>query len=104
MPIVSSQPKTIEIRAKCGERLLDVVDGGSKPDILFECRGATCGTCRVRILEGAHLIEPPSTLETQTLASLPGACMHDRLACQIRFKASQGALRIMTLPPSHESI
>lgn len=103
MPIVASQPRTIEIRANPGERLLDVVDGENKSDILFECRGATCGTCLVSIVDGAHLIEPPSTLETQTLLSLARQSAHDRLACQIRFNANQGTLQLRVLPPWHES-
>ena len=40
-----------------------------------------CGTCRVRILEGAHFLPKPSPLEARTLARVD-ADADVRLACQ----------------------
>lgn len=46
----------------------------------LNCRGrARCGSCRVRVVEGAELLSPPSPFER---SRLPDAKPELRLACQ----------------------
>jgi len=46
----------VEVVAREGEMLLEVAER-SKVDIPSLCRGGTCTTCRVRLLEGAPKID-----------------------------------------------
>ncbi|MCB9667181.1 MAG: (2Fe-2S)-binding protein [Myxococcales bacterium] len=103
MFIILLEPDAIEIRAHAGERLLDLMDGLPKKPIGFECRSATCGSCRVKIIGDGHQIVPPSQTETQTLKALGYSSSRDRLACQLRIAANTGRLRLRTHPPWHES-
>jgi ferredoxin len=62
--------------------LVDICDDAHAP-VEFSCRGATCGTCRVEVLEGEDLLEPAGEHEALLLSELGrghgGIC---RLACQ----------------------
>jgi ferredoxin len=71
---------TIEVPS--GERLLDVIDEQELTGLPTACRGATCGTCLVRVQRGRELLEPPADPERQTLATL-GRGPEYRLACQL---------------------
>jgi adenylate cyclase len=60
-----------------------------------ECGGrARCGTCRVRITEGADTLAAPSIAERFTLARVQ-APQDARLACQIRPTAALTVLRLV---------
>ena len=48
----------VEANAPEGGRLVDFCDELRAP-IPFSCRSASCGTCRMEILEGTELLEPP---------------------------------------------
>jgi ferredoxin len=74
------------------ERLLDVCDAAHAP-VAFSCRGATCATCRVIVLEGADLLEPPDDAERALLAGLSSP-PETRLACQAVVRAGEGLLRL----------
>jgi ferredoxin len=72
--------------------LVDVCDDARAP-IDFSCRSASCGTCRVRVLEGAALLEPPRDDELEVLRlfdSPPDA----RLACQAKASPGAGVIRL----------
>jgi ferredoxin len=75
-----------------GGPLVDVCDAARAP-VPFSCRSATCGTCRVEIVEGAELLEPPEPAEEDLLAIFgdPG---HFRLACQAKLKPEPGLVRL----------
>jgi ferredoxin len=75
-----------------GGRLLDACDEGRAP-IAFSCRSASCGVCRVDVLAGAELLEPPGHEELEVLA-LFGAGTQERLACQAVVKPGPGLLRL----------
>src|SRR5205823_2863673 len=61
------------------------------------CGGrARCGTCRVRLDEGAAALPPPSLAERFTLARF-GAPIDARLACQIRPAAPITVTRLVQL-------
>lgn len=60
----------------------------------FGCRVGTCGTCVVRILQGAELIEDTRQMEDDTLARVSTSeTFPTRLACRASFKrGAQGKL------------
>lgn len=79
-----------------GARLLDFADE-HRASIGFSCRGGTCGTCRVRVLEGAELLSPPGAREAETLAFF-GDGPDVRLACVARVaRRGDGVLRVVAL-------
>ena len=83
----------LEIEAPRGARLVDLCDEHTAP-VPFSCRSASCGTCRVDILEGADLLEPPRDEELDVLDIFGDDPSRRRLACQARFKAADGLLRV----------
>lgn len=75
-----------------GGRLVDVCDDVSAP-VPFSCRGASCATCVVRVLEGADLLDPPDVDEADMLAIL-GSPPEERLACAAVVGKRPGVLRL----------
>jgi len=73
-------------------RLLDACDEARAP-VAFSCRSANCGTCRVEVLAGADLLEPPRADELEVLA-LTSARPSERLACQIVVRCGPGLVRL----------
>ena len=79
----------------------DVEDGGPLIDIcdalhaavVFSCRSASCGTCRIDILEGAELLTPPGKDELEVLEIFTSSPSH-RLACQAAALPGPGLIRI----------
>jgi ferredoxin len=66
-----------------GERLLDALDEqGLASRARVQCRGATCGSCRVRVERGASLLMAAEPGELRVLADL-GCTQGERLACQL---------------------
>ncbi len=78
-------------------RLLDACDDAHAP-VAFSCRSANCATCRVEVLAGADLLDPPADDERQLLARLgdPGL----RLACQAVIRPGAGVLRLRWVGPA----
>src|SRR5271170_6960933 len=74
------------------ERLLDICDASHAP-VAFSCRGATCATCRVAVLEGAELRGPAEDAERSVLAAL-GSPSETRLACQAVLRPGPGVVRL----------
>jgi ferredoxin len=75
-----------------GGRVLDVCDAAHAP-VLFSCRSATCGTCRIDVIEGGDLLDAPGQDERFVLELFesPPTC---RLACQAAFRPGLGLIRI----------
>jgi ferredoxin len=107
MPLVvfESRLPLPPIEADCpeGGRLLDVCDElavapnaspGRVAPVPFSCRGATCGSCRVDVIEGTDVLEPPSANEQETLAVFGDDPTRRRLACQLRMLPGRGVVRI----------
>jgi ferredoxin len=82
--VVSEEPS--------GGRLVDICDD-TQAAVPFSCRGASCGTCRVDILEGADLVDPPDANEREIL-ELFGDPPARRLACVVRVRPGSGRLRL----------
>jgi 2Fe-2S ferredoxin len=86
----SSTGRIVEIDTVCGTALVDLCDEYTAP-IPFNCRVASCGTCRIHVLEGAEQLLPPAEDELDLLDAFnapPGI----RLACQARL--GPGAVRV----------
>ncbi len=101
MPVVVFEcpyVSVLEVPAPAGTRLLDICDETSAA-VPFSCRSASCGTCRVDVLEGADLLEPPADDELDILDLFGDDPARCRLACQIRLKGGEGRLRIRPADP-----
>lgn len=91
--IVAESPagRVVEIDAPGGAALVDLFDQHRAP-VPFNCRSASCGMCRVRVLEGAGDLAPPAEDELDLLAVFDQAPPLVRLACQVRLR--EGAARV----------
>lgn len=83
--VLRAGEREVRAEAPAGARLLDVCDDARAP-IPFSCRGATCGTCLVDVLEGGGLLDPPEDAERQLLVAL--GATGARLTCQARLAVS----------------
>lgn len=100
MPLIVFEPlheAPLALDVPGGGRLLDICDEGKAP-VPFSCRSASCGTCRVEIVEGAELLEAPAEDEVDLLHVLGDDPARYRLACQARVRAGAGRLRVR--PPT----
>ena len=75
-----------------GTRLVDVCDRVQAP-VPFSCRSATCGTCRVEVLEGTELFEPRESAEAELFEALGDPPTY-RLACQATIGGGDGVIRL----------
>ncbi|HXN32787.1 MAG TPA: 2Fe-2S iron-sulfur cluster-binding protein [Polyangiaceae bacterium] len=101
MPFVvfeSSNGVAIEADAPEGGRLVDLCDEHRAP-VPFSCRSASCGTCRIDILEGSELLEPPRDDELEVLDLFGDDPARCRLACQARVRAGKGRVRVRAADP-----
>jgi ferredoxin len=86
------------VEAPDGSRILDICDA-SAAEVPFSCRSASCGTCRVLLIEGADLLEPPSEDELELLDIFGDDPRTVRLACQARLRVGGGGrLRLKVMP------
>jgi len=75
-----------------GGRMIDACDEAAAP-VEFSCRSASCGTCRVDVLEGAALLAPPREDELEVLEIFESAPTH-RLACQAVIRPGSGLIQL----------
>jgi ferredoxin len=68
-----------------GENLGEVCDRHSAP-LDFMCRGASCGTCAVRVVEGSENLSAMKEDEATFLEAMFGAPPDVRLGCQLDLK------------------
>ena len=87
---VSNDGESMTVSAREGGSLVDLCDDVGAP-VPFGCRGATCGTCRVVVLEGAEELSAPQQDEKELLAIFASPPSH-RLACQAVMRAGGGRL------------
>jgi ferredoxin len=83
-------PVTASIES--GGPLIDICDDARAP-VSFSCRSASCGTCRVDVLEGADLFLPPGRDEREVLDLFDARPTH-RLACQAVVRPGPGLIRL----------
>lgn len=90
-------PDSTQVPVPQGATALEALRANGHPHAAV-CGGrGRCTTCRVRVIQGADLLEPPAELEAAALARIK-ALEGVRLACQIRPKASLGISPL--LPPT----
>jgi 2Fe-2S ferredoxin len=87
----SSTGRTVEIDAPDGSALMEICDQYDAP-IPFSCRSASCGTCRIHVLEGAGDLLPAAEDELDLLDIFNLKPPLVRLTCQARL--GPGATRI----------
>ena len=95
---VESGAATVEAEAPPGTRLVDLCDERGAP-VPFSCRSASCGTCRIDVLEGAELLEPPRDEELDVLDIFGDDPARRRLACQAQVRAESGRIRVRPVDP-----
>jgi 2Fe-2S ferredoxin len=76
-----------------GGALVDTCDDHAAP-VPFSCKSASCGTCRLEILEGASLLLPAADDELDVLDIFSSPPPGHRLACQAKMKAGLATLRV----------
>ena len=78
-----------------GGALVDTCDDHTAP-VPFSCKSASCGTCRIAILEGASELLPAAEdeLEVLDIFATPSAPAQHRLACQAKMKPGLATLRV----------
>lgn len=89
----SNLGRVVEFDAPAGSSLIDLCDAHEAP-IPFSCRSASCGTCRIHVLEGADDLLPPATDELELLDVFNVAPPHVRLACQAKLRPGATRLRV----------
>lgn len=80
-----------EIAASPGDALADLFDQHSA-DVPFSCRGASCGTCRIDVLEGIDQLDAPKDEELDVLDIFGDDSKTRRLACQSKLHATAGGV------------
>jgi ferredoxin len=91
-PAASASPP-VEIDVPEGGPLVDLCDECGAP-VPFSCRSASCGTCRIDVLEGADLLEPPRDDELDVLDIFGDDPSRTRLCCQARARPGTGKIRV----------
>jgi len=100
-------PEVIFAPMDCERFAVPCPDGGALGDLCddfgapvpFSCRSATCGTCRIEVLEGDALLVPADEAERDLLATFPKAVLANvRLACQAVIRRGAGRLVVRPLP------
>ena len=89
----SNVGRIVEIDAPEGAALIDLCDEHKAP-IPFSCRTASCGTCRVHVLEGADQLLPPAEDELDLLDVFNHKPPHIRLTCQAKLKPGATLVRV----------
>ena len=85
--------ESCEADVPAGGALVDLCDTHNAP-IPFSCRSASCGTCRIVVLEGANLLAEAEDEELQVLDAFGQGPPDRRLACQARLIAGPGVVRV----------
>ena len=83
MALVRFLPNEFETEVGVGARLIDVTDEHPESGVPFSCRSASCGTCRVRVVEGGEGLAPPDEDEKDVLEIFDDG-PEVRLCCQIQ--------------------
>jgi 2Fe-2S ferredoxin len=90
---IGLEGETQEVDAAGGAALVDLCDDSNAP-IPFSCRSASCGTCRIVVLEGANLLAEAEDEELQVLDAFGQGPPDRRLACQAKVIAAAGIVRV----------
>jgi 2Fe-2S ferredoxin len=75
-----------------GGPMVDICDDVHAP-VAFSCRSASCGICRVTVVAGASLLEPPTQEEIDVL-EIFAATKAQRLACRAVVQRGPGLIQL----------
>jgi 2Fe-2S ferredoxin len=64
---VRFEPSGFEVDAQAGETIMDITGARPAAAVPYSCRAATCGTCRVDVLEGGEALAAADELELEVL-------------------------------------
>lgn len=81
---VRFEPSGFEVDARPGEAIMDITDANPAAEVPYSCRAATCGTCRVEVLEGVEALSRPDTYELEVLEIFGDTPDKVRLCCQAK--------------------
>ena len=96
--IVRFEPAGIEVAAEPGARIVDLTDEHPEANVPYSCRSATCGTCRVEIVEGGDALAPPESDE-QDILDIFGDGPNVRLACQAKIAVPRPRIVVRVVDP-----
>jgi ferredoxin len=94
---VRFEPSGLEVDAEPGEAIMDITDANPAADVPYSCRAATCGTCRVRVIEGGDALSVADIDEIEVLDIFGDTPDEVRLCCQTKLvdgAATQVTLRV----------
>ena len=78
------EPSGVEVDAEPGEAIMDITDANPASDVPYSCRSASCGTCRVRIVEGGDALSEADIDELEVLDIFGDSPEDVRLCCQTK--------------------
>lgn len=81
---VRFEPAGLEVDAEPGEAIMDITDANPAADIPYSCRAATCGTCRVEVVEGVDALSAADEVELEVLDIFGDSPDRVRLCCQTK--------------------
>lgn len=83
MAVVRFEPTGYEITVTPGTSFVDVADEHPEAEVPFSCRSASCGTCRVEVVEGSEAMVPADEDELEVV-EIFGDGPEVRLCCQLQ--------------------
>lgn len=83
MAKVRFEPSGYETEIHPGGTFVDLTDDHPKAEVPYSCRSASCGTCRVEVVEGADAMAPAEDDELEVL-EIFGDEGSVRLCCQLK--------------------
>ena len=87
---VRFEPSGFEVDAQPGEAIMDITDANPAAAVPYSCRAATCGTCRVQVIEGASALSVADAFELEVLEIFGDTPDEVRLCCQARLVGGGG--------------
>ena len=81
---VRFEPAGFEVDAQPGEAIMDITDANPAAGVPYSCRAATCGTCRVEVLQGGDALSTADEVELEVLDVFGDTPDEVRLCCQTR--------------------
>ncbi len=98
MTKIRFEPAEFDVEVDAPISLIDVSDEHPDTDVPYSCRSASCGACRVEVLEGAEGLLPPDEDELEVLRIFedgPGI----RLCCQLELVKDVERLHLRVVDP-----
>jgi 2Fe-2S ferredoxin len=90
---VRFEPSGFEVDAQAGEAIMDITDANPSAEVPYSCRAATCGTCRVEVLQGVDSLSTADEFELEVLDIFGDTPDKVRLCCQAKL-VNNGATRV----------